>query len=279
MDALSIAGTGLAILGSKDLLNKILGPSAEYLGAQTKGLIEKCDINLNNIFEKAAKKLGERINKDGTVSPRILKNIWDEGRFCEDELAAEYFGGILASSRTENGRDDRGLALLATVKCLSVYQLRLHYFLYSLLKKKFDGQKLNVGIEDDRRKMLVFIPADVYVKAMEFLQSEYPDIILTHSMQGLGRENLVADEWTKGDKEYLGKIYKEIEKDGLVVMPSSYGIELFLWACGHSDIHPADYLTSKIEIDDLLNVSSVLDDISHVIEIAYEGIKSFSKRS
>ncbi|MDX8128321.1 hypothetical protein QLH52_13575 [Methylomonas sp. OY6] len=39
-------GTGLAVLGSKEILDKLLGPSADYIGNETKNLIAKCNINL-----------------------------------------------------------------------------------------------------------------------------------------------------------------------------------------------------------------------------------------
>jgi hypothetical protein len=76
-------GGGLAVLGSKDLLLKILGPSADYVGGEVKNFVEKCNINLDGIFSRAARKLGDRIDEPGSVSPRVLKDIMDEGRFCD----------------------------------------------------------------------------------------------------------------------------------------------------------------------------------------------------
>ncbi len=73
--AKSTITTGLIVWGSKDMLSKLLGPTAEYIGEKTKGLVEKCDINLDNIFKKALRKLGSKIEEPGIVSPRILKHI------------------------------------------------------------------------------------------------------------------------------------------------------------------------------------------------------------
>ena len=116
------------------LIGAVCGDSAKYIGEETKMFVEKCNVNLTSIFNKAKDKLGDRIDDEGSVNPRILKSIIDEGRFCEDELTAEYFGGILASSRTDNDRDDRGVMYMNIIKGLSVYQLRLHYLFYYLLK-------------------------------------------------------------------------------------------------------------------------------------------------
>ena len=70
-------GGGLAILASKDILLKILGPTADYVGGKTKGLVEKADINLNAIFSIALRKLGDRADAPGQVNPRVLKlGLW-----------------------------------------------------------------------------------------------------------------------------------------------------------------------------------------------------------
>jgi hypothetical protein len=46
------------------------------------------------------------------ASPKVIKAILDDGSFCDDELTASYFGGVLASSKTEVGCDDRGATSL-----------------------------------------------------------------------------------------------------------------------------------------------------------------------
>ncbi|MGL6598005.1 hypothetical protein ACSZOB_09650 [Aeromonas veronii] len=106
MDPITSVGAGLAVIGSKDLLIKILGPTADYVGGEIQGLVEKCNINLDNIFVKANKKLGARAEEDGVVSPRVLKHVLDEGRFCDNELTAEYYAGVLAASK--EGANKRG---------------------------------------------------------------------------------------------------------------------------------------------------------------------------
>lgn len=106
MDPITTVGTGLAVIGSKDVLVKILGPTADYVGGEVKNFVQKCNVNLDNIFVRAQKKLGSRIDEPGAVSPRVLKHVLDEGRFCEDSIVADYYGGVLASSKSEVNRDD-----------------------------------------------------------------------------------------------------------------------------------------------------------------------------
>ncbi len=75
--------TGLTILGSAvggaKLVEKLLGPTADYVGTGLKNWAEKRVTNASRIFEKAAEKLGSRIDEPGAVPPRVLKEILDEG--------------------------------------------------------------------------------------------------------------------------------------------------------------------------------------------------------
>ena len=256
MEPVTVIGTGLAILGSKEVLTKLLGPTADYLGGEARGLVEKCNINLDNILKIAVRKLGSRIGDPGTVSPRVLRHVVDEGRFVDDELVAEYYGGVLASARTENGRDDRAVGMLALIKGLSVYQLRLHCLSYTLVRQLFIGQTLNLGDQHDCLKMRVFIPTTVFRKAMEISPKEDFAAIMIHSMFGLKRQVLLTD-FLSGDLEYMEQQFpqRNIKEPGLVVTPSLPGAELFLWASGVSGASGIELLkegvpmvTGKLEI-------------------------------
>jgi hypothetical protein len=108
---------------------KLLGPSTKYLGGKTQELTEWAVKNIENIFLNAKNKLGDNINEPGIVPPRVLRGIINEGAYCEDKIAAEYLGGVLASSRSDTTRDDRGVTINALISRLSVYQMRALFFL------------------------------------------------------------------------------------------------------------------------------------------------------
>ena len=230
MDPISAVGAGLAVIGSKDILVKMLGPTADYVGGEVKNFVAKSNVNLDNIFVRAQKKLGNRINEVGQVSPRVLKHVIDEGRFCEDSVVADYYGGVLASSKSEIERDDRGVAILAAIKSLSVYQLRLHYLFYSLVYSLYKGKGKNLGT--DRHTMSIYIPISVYLEAMSFSSSENAGAILVHSVEGLVRSGLVASDFSYGSKEHLVKTFPTATDAGLVMAPSVFGAEVFLWGQG-----------------------------------------------
>ena len=83
----AIISTGA--LASKDTINKLLGPTADYLGELLQGQVQKRAENIGRIFTKAAKKLGSKIDEPGQVHPKLLKGLILDGSFCEDELTAE----------------------------------------------------------------------------------------------------------------------------------------------------------------------------------------------
>ena len=85
---LIVGGSAVAAYLSRDGFNKLLGPTADYLGDSLKELVEKKHQNLSEIFRRAHTKLGSKIENPGTVRPRVLKSVLEDGSFTEDSLAA-----------------------------------------------------------------------------------------------------------------------------------------------------------------------------------------------
>jgi hypothetical protein len=249
MDPQTTIGTGLILLGSKDLILKILGPTADYLGGELKTFTERGLNNLAHIFEIAGHKLGNRINEDGQVPPKILKGIIAEGAFVDDELTAEYFGGVLASSRSQVSRDDRGSALISLISRLSSYQIRTHYIFYYVFKNIFNDRKEELGLKNERLKLSIYMPSRIYGSAMGLTDREHIDIILPHAMFGLIRENLISQYYTIGNKELVSSaLGQQVDEDGIIYRITPFGIELFLWAHGMPNVDIIKLLNPDIEI-------------------------------
>ena len=104
--------------GGKELLIKLLGPSVDYFGGQLKNASRIGATNLARIVRKAHVKLGGDIEQQGSVPPKIIKEILHEGYFCDDELTSEYFAGVLSNSRSKEGKDDRGVVYLKLISNL-----------------------------------------------------------------------------------------------------------------------------------------------------------------
>lgn len=145
------------LLLNSDTMKKVLGPTADYFGEEIKMFAEKRVNNIKKIFSSAERKLGSKVNDIGKVPPKVLRGILNEGSFSEDELCVEYFGGLLASSRSEISRDDRAAYYISLLGHLSSYQIRTHYIFYSVLKELFSDTHLNIGIERERKQMIIYV--------------------------------------------------------------------------------------------------------------------------
>ncbi len=236
IDPNTLAVAGIAAHVFKDPLNRLLGPTADYIGGEVKGLVAKCNVNLGRIFTHAIEKLGPRIDQPGAVNPRVLRHVWSEGAFVEDELAAEYFGGLLASARSPDGRDDRVLSLRSTVRDLSSYDLRLHHLIYSLVRAKGVGSKVSLAVSTHRMEAMVRITFRDYAMVMGIPGDD--DEVMEFARQSLlmlDRYGLVADHDPSGTSRLPLAEYKEDPRPAMSISPSQYGAKLFLWAYGHSD--------------------------------------------
>jgi hypothetical protein len=80
---------------------------------------------------------------------RVAHGVLTGGGFSASEICAEYFGGILASSRTDEGQDDDAIQFVEVTKSLSSMQLHMHYVVYNRLNKLFfaTGTEVNIGME------------------------------------------------------------------------------------------------------------------------------------
>jgi hypothetical protein len=241
MDKEILSMIGGALVAGK-VVEKILGPTAEYLGQGLKTFAEKRVQNVQNIFRFGALALGSQIDEPGVVPPRVLAGILNEGSYCDDPLAAEYLGGVLASSRSTITRDDRGAALISLVTRLSSYQLRLHYIIYATIVKVHRGSGLTVGTGTDRFQLFVFIPESVLNPAFDFSPKEAPEPIMHHALSGLNREALIFPNfWLRQTR-----LSPEV---GLTVGPWMAGAELFLAAHGFRSVSGNDLVRTDLSFE------------------------------
>ena len=256
-------GTGLTILGTAvggaKLVEKLLGPTAEYLGNGLQTWTQKRVENVGRIFTKATERLGDRVDTTGSVPPKLLKGILDEGSYCDDALGAEYLAGILANGRTESGRDDRSSTFIKLTSQLSTYEIRLHFIAYSCIRRLFVGDKLRPTFGEDLQKMLVHLPGTLIGTAMDFTQSEPASEIMQHCINGLARNDLI-DIPFYGSREHVNQTgeamfrqrWNSVTEDGwsIVGAPTAHGIELFLWGIGATSVDISDFLKPELTLVD-----------------------------
>lgn len=236
--------TAIAAIGYP-LVQKVLGPSSEYLGDQLKLFTQKNTENLKRIFEKTESKHPEGIEQQGSVSPQILRDVLFDGSFCEDEISQEYYAGVLASSKSKQNRDNRGVDITACISRLSNYQLRAHYFFYYVMHQSKIVSESEIQQDAILNNTPVFISNKTFIEAMDFDAIELTefDSICGHILHGLNKENLINRTFGYGSVEFLrSRLPSRIifDEPGLVVCPSPLGIELFLWASGKGKL-PLNY--------------------------------------
>ena len=107
MEPVTTIGLGaVAAYLAKDGIGKLLGPTADYLGDGLRDLLtRRRGESIGRIFSNASTKLGSQLDEPGQVPPRVLKTVLNEGSYCEDPVALEYFGGVLGvlEDRTRSG--------------------------------------------------------------------------------------------------------------------------------------------------------------------------------
>ena len=220
------------------LVSKILGPTAEYIGREAEQFAQKCNINLSDVFARSARKLGPRLDEPGKVNPRVVKGVIDDGRFSEDPLSREYFAGVLASARSDGRHDDRGVPVLAVIRELSALQMRMHYVFYELVRRLYANTTLSLTRRPDAANLLVFIPMRVVADAM-LLDDQRG--VLTHCVGGLHRSGLIGDVYAYGKPEFMAPRFPNAPGPGVLLEPTAYGAEVYLWAIGARDLRVARF--------------------------------------
>jgi hypothetical protein len=244
--------TGALALAGLWGLKKVAGPTLDMLGSEISDFVQRRIENLKRIGEAGARKV--RGSGKGQVNARVLKDVVTDGSLVEDELAAEYFGGVLASSRSEDGQDDTSLPLMGLIKRLSAHQLRLHYAIYWNLNRLYSESSESaeiVKILTLGYKRGVFIPDPTIRKLMGPKRDELTGLkLLEHMVYGLQREGLVYRTGVfRNDLVPRGRLVFKAENPGLIASATNHGIELFMAAYGYAREPLYRFLDRELEFE------------------------------
>lgn len=203
----------------------LLGPSAMVVGSR---LANATAWSLDNV-ERMFKRATERSNGSAEpVNPRVLARTVDEAAVSDDEVMAEYLGGVLASSRTPNGKDDRGVAFVSKVERLSSSTLALHYACYAYAALVLAGQDVNPQEETKLQPHRVFVPLDDI-----FASARLTEVTaLTHGLFALSDAGLLTAFVSGGVDHLRENEVPHAQQPGLLYQLTFAGIELFMWGMG-----------------------------------------------
>lgn len=234
---------------SKEALNKLLGPSAEYFGEAARDLIKQALQNFGRVLSVSCDKLKGQLEHPGGTNLRVLKGVCDEAPFTNDVFSAEYFGGLLASARSKDGKDDSAMPFIAVVRSLSSFQLRLHFIVYSLLATRA-SRLTSLDSHRNWEDLELHIPADELIQVMQLLETEGQDIVIL-ALTGLVDQRLLAEESRYNLRGLCSD--REVPENTVIVAPSARGAQLFLRALGLRGLSP-DIIFS-IDVDNSISSS------------------------
>ncbi|AGB24540.1 hypothetical protein Mycsm_04292 [Mycobacterium sp. JS623] len=223
-----------------ELLVRVFGRAADQIGLY---LEQKAYYRFNNaqrIAEKAQRKAEKLGREDGIVAPRLAYTMLEDGTYSDDELMAEYLGGVLAAGRTPAGKDDRGVTWTKVITTMSALQIRAHFILYREWAIALHGSGFSLNMDDGRNRAVMYVDLSDFVSLL--LETD-PDVdaesALTHVLSNLHRLNLIEGAYRYGSPGPGGG-----DRPVFEARPSLAGMELYGWACGLSGVTPSQFITA-----------------------------------
>lgn len=218
----------------------VVGPTLAMLGLKLRDASEWGLNNVGNVLKAA----GRRQRTDDPINPRVLSKALDEALTTDDEVMAEYLGGVLASSASPGGKDDTGVAITAAVGLLSSSALSLHYLLYAHAVLALQGQDLNPRLADSLAAQEIFLPLSAY-----WLWNGSTDSsTLPHSAYLLLRNQLLGQGLVSGPVEHLrSNGFPNAPEPGVRYALTYAGIELFMWGVGQGHLPGSSFPELALE--------------------------------
>jgi hypothetical protein len=234
-------GAGLL---ARDLATQILGPTANVLGQDFAKGYTWTTQNIIQVLKVARGKLGESLNLDGNVHPRIARKIFREAADVDDCFAAEYFGGLLASSRDPHAADDSAVPFLKKLEQLSSEQIKLHFvshYLYVkavfyLQEREQHSFASDYGLRIDLASLQKLFPH-------RELEWWLPSVISQMQEAGVLGENHTLRSF----RHISGRNQERHKKEGLYLTFSNAGLCLFMRALGLRGTDPAALPSMEID--------------------------------
>lgn len=231
------------------LAKRMFEPGAKEFGDAFARTVAFRTKNFGRIKERAEKK--SRANgRTGTVHPRVVAFMIEEGSLCDNELMGDYLGGVLAGSISPDGRDDRAITWSRILGGLSSFQVRAHYLFYRewAVRLHEAAPDLDCSYKGEMAVAEIFLDLEEFGTALLQDCGEDLEVILRHSLFGLTRAGLINDSWSYGPRNHYSAQCCEFETF-LIVTPTGRGMELYGWASGSPDLLPRNFASRAYEYE------------------------------
>lgn len=226
------------------LMSRVLGPSADEIGDVAKLWTAYKLRNVRRIIAAAERKADEKHSED-PIHPRVAHQVLDNGSYCDDELMAEYYGGLLAAAKTPTGRDDRAVSWSSIVTGMSALQIRAHYLLYREWAIRLRGKSLNLGVQTDRTRARMDLDLNEFTPILGNDSDLGVNILLNDAIVGLARIGLLHNDYLFGSRGADNAPESPYE-NLLRVMVTPSGLELYGWAQGSPGILPGKFTEEAV---------------------------------
>lgn len=229
-DPLLYGGAAAAAYGMAQL-NRVVGPSFKSIGI---ALGDWTDYRLRNALKITA--AADRLSSDQedvSVHPRVAHKVVDDASWLDDDVMLEYAGGMLAASRSPEGKEERGAYFVSLLSNLTSLQIRLHHIIYVALATGLDRAH-DLNASPGTKETTVWLPIDSLALRWESDGLD-PDAMrsgLASALFALTREGLIGADWSLGGTDRWTAELGEAAPALVRVVPSSMGILLFLWGRG-----------------------------------------------
>lgn len=256
------------------VFSRLLGPSADLVGAHW---AESLSNRLSNVHRVSA--LADRrtlMDAPGAVPPRVAAGIFDAASYSDDEFVVEYLSGVLASSRSPSGKDDSGISWTALVARLPSEQLRLHYIIYTVIRRLLLGRGYGPMQICNTR---IYIP---FGELFETMSWAHEDLNFWEAFYGLHREGLVGDnDFAIGPPDALVSMSNrrvQLPDHGFFCKASRAGLGLYLWGLGHGGLSIDAVIDSDLDLDvaeasnlaEIITQAGVLEEFPPLPEVQTE---------
>lgn len=223
LDPISNAAIESTTNDAQGVLTRLFGPTADIMGSQmAQAYQEKL---IKRVIKKADRKV--RAESYGSIPPRVAKEVFDKAQWAENEFVADYLSGVLASSRSEDGRTDNGVTWTALIGRLSSDQIAIHWIVYSATQERSRTEKF-----EDIWSLLK--------------QQQIWDV----------RDIISALGWELTQETLVGRLYEAmygLKREGLLTNlshgPGDYLAGSVSWTAGHQFSPELNYVTFKLTND------------------------------
>ena len=98
---------------------------------------------------------------------------------------------------------------------------------------------------------MIHIPYRVFIEALG-IEGKDPVQMADHCVNGLHQYKLIGSPYFYGGPDFLKKqcASSPITEAGMIVIPSSFGAEMFLWASGYTGMRASELFFDSTELEE-----------------------------